>query len=274
MENKNYIINGCEYFSGSNDPTIIAGPCVIEDDEMIWKTARKIKELTTQYGFKFIFKSSYDKANRSSIDSFRGPGIASGLKILSEVKKELNVPILVDIHSPGEAEAVAEIADVIQIPAFLCRQTDLLVAAGKTGKIINVKKGQFLSPYEVSSIKKKVESTGNGKCLITERGFSFGYNNLVVDMRSFMIIRDLGIKMVFDGTHSVQLPGGGGNITGGERKFASGLIRAAAAVGVDGIFLEVHPSPDDAKCDAANQVSYELFEKILQQVKSIIKIHG
>lgn len=267
------LINGKEYFSGPHNPSIIAGPCVIESEEMVWETAEKIKEMTSLYGFQFIFKSSYDKANRSSIKSYRGPGIEAGLKLLGEVKKALDIPILVDVHSASDVDLVAQTADVIQIPAFLCRQTDLLVAAGSTGKVVNVKKGQFLSPYEAASIVEKIASTGNDYSMITERGFSFGYNNLVVDMRSFLIMKEMGIKVVFDGTHSVQLPGGGGNVTVGERQFIRGLVRGAVAVGVDGVFLEVHPDPSNAQCDAANQISFDLLEKILKQISLIKDIH-
>ena len=243
---------------GKNKLTILAGPCAMESAEISYKTAKKLKEICARLDINFVFKTSFDKANRSSLSSYRGLGMDEGLKILSNIKKELNVPIVTDIHEPSQAEPTAKVADIIQIPAFLCRQTDLLVAAAKTNKIVNIKKGQFLSPYQMKSIANKVIESGNDKILITDRGTSFGYNNLVVDMRGVQIIQDeLGYPMVFDATHSVQIPGGHGGSSSGERKFVPLLAKAAVAAGAKGLFFEIHPNPDCALCDGDNMLLFD-----------------
>jgi 2-dehydro-3-deoxyphosphooctonate aldolase (KDO 8-P synthase) len=266
---------------GGNPFVLFAGPCVIEDESLAIDTAIKIKEICGSLKIPYVYKSSYDKANRTSVTSPRGPGISGGLSILKKVKEEVGVPILSDVHSTDEVDVATEVLDVIQIPAFLCRQTDLLIKCGKTEKPVNVKKGQFLAPHDVTSIIEKIESTGNKKIIITERGATFGYNNLVVDFRSFPIMREgLSAKgkrlspgdhptVVFDATHSVQLPGAGGNVTGGDREFIPYLARGAAAVGVDGIFMEVHPDPPSALCDATNQLYLRDLEAILRQLFEI-----
>ncbi|MEK7268028.1 MAG: 3-deoxy-8-phosphooctulonate synthase, partial [Nitrospirota bacterium] len=224
---------------GASQPHfLIAGPCVIESEQIVLETAQRIAEITRTLGMPYVFKSSYDKANRSSISSFRGPGIRSGLAVLRKVREQVGVPVLTDIHSVEEAMQAAEVADILQIPAFLCRQTDLLVAAAKTGRVVNVKKGQFLSPWEMRNVVKKLEESGNSRIILTERGSSFGYNNLVVDMRSLPIMRGLGYPVVFDATHSVQLPGGAGTRSSGQREFVTPLASAAAAAGCDGFFME------------------------------------
>ena len=250
---------------GGDKLTILAGPCAIETKDILFKTAEHLKNITTELDINFVFKSSYDKANRSSINSYRGLGMEKGLALLSEVKKEFNLPIVTDIHNPDEAEVAAEVADIIQIPAFLCRQTDLLVAAAKTNKIVNIKKGQFLAPQQMKSIAKKVIDSGNNKVTITDRGVTFGYNNLVSDMRAIPIIQEMGYPVIFDATHSVQLPGGCGESSGGERKFVPILAKSAVAAGVNGLFFEVHPNPDTALCDGPNMVDF-------QQAKEIFKI--
>ncbi len=258
---------------GGNNLTIFAGPCAIESKDVVFKTAEKLKTVCKDLGINYIFKASYDKANRSSIKSFRGPGLEKGLEILAEVKKEFDLPIVTDIHKEEEAKAAAEVADVLQIPAFLCRQTDLLVAAAKTGKIVNIKKGQFLAPSQMKSIAQKVIDSGNDKILITERGTTFGYNNLVSDMRGIKIIQDMGYPVVFDATHSVQLPGGAGDSSGGERDFAPLLAKSAVAAGAKCLFFEVHPEPDKALCDGANMIplneAYDLF-KLLNEIFKIV----
>ena len=255
---------------GNGNPLLlIAGPCVIESERECCNTAKRLKEITAELDIPFIFKSSYDKANRTSIDSPRGPGLKKGLKILKNIKDKLNLPILSDVHSKDEIKDAAKVLDVIQIPAFLCRQTDFVIAVAKTKRIVNVKKGQFLSPWDTKNIIKKIESTGNKNILITERGFSFGYNNLVADMRSIPIMRQFGYPVVFDATHSVQLPGGAGTASGGQREFVAHLARAAAAVGCDGIFMEVHPCPEKALCDGPNMINLDNLFLILKQLKEI-----
>ena len=239
---------------GGDKLTILAGPCVIESQGIIDDVAKTLKEITTKLGINYVFKASFDKANRSSIESFRGPGIDKGLSMLQSVKDKYNVPVVTDIHTPEQAEIVAEVADILQIPAFLCRQTDLLVAAAKTGKIVNIKKGQFLSPEQMGSLVKKVESVGNYNILLTDRGTSFGYNNLVVDFRSVPIMHKFGYPVVFDATHSVQLPGANGNCSGGDRTFVPPLAKAAMGAGADVLFFEVHPDPDKALSDGPNMV--------------------
>ncbi len=257
---------------GSDKLTILAGPCAIESKDILFKTAEYLKNLTAQSDINFVFKSSYDKANRSSLNSYRGLGIEKGIELLKEVKKEFNVPIVTDIHNPNEADMAAEVADIIQIPAFLCRQTDLLVAAAKTNKIINIKKGQFLAPAQMKSIANKVKESGNDKITITDRGVTFGYNNLVSDMRAIPIIQEMGYPVIFDATHSVQLPGGCGESSGGERKFVSILAKAAAAAGADGLFFEVHPNPDTALCDGANMINFEQAKEIFSVCNKIFHL--
>lgn len=268
---KTIILNNFEI--GKDKLTIFAGPCAIETKDIVFKTAEKLKKDCEALGINYVFKASYDKANRSSIKSFRGPGLDEGLKILQAVKKEFDLPIVTDIHKEEEAKPAAEVADVLQIPAFLCRQTDLLVAAARTGKIINIKKGQFLAPSQMKSIAQKVIDSGNDKILITERGTTFGYNNLVSDMRSIKIIQDMGYPVVFDATHSVQLPGGAGDSSGGERQFAPLLAKSAVAAGAKCLFFEIHPEPDKALCDGANMIplneAYDLF-KLLGEIFKIV----
>jgi len=255
---------------GDKNPLVlIAGPCVIESEILCLDTAKKIKDIAAKLDIPFVFKSSFDKANRLSIDSYRGPGIKKGLEILHKVKQKLRIPVLSDIHCQKEVAEAACVLDVIQIPAFLCRQTDIVVAVAKTGKIVNIKKGQFLAPWDILPIIKKVESTSNRSILITERGVCFGYNNLVSDFRSLKIMREFGYPVVYDATHSVQLPGGKGGSSGGQREFVTGLSRAAAAFGCDGLFLEVHPDPDKAPCDGQNMLDLKELEKLLRQIKKI-----
>jgi len=254
---------------GSNIFCLIAGPCVIENEKIVFQTAESLKKICEEEKIPFIFKASFDKANRSSINSFRGPGIKKGLEILAKVKEKLEVPVTTDVHCHTQIAQVAEVVDIIQIPAFLCRQTDLLVGAGKTGKAVNVKKGQFLSPWEVKNIIEKVNSTGNKKVLITERGTSFGYNNLVSDFRSLPVMRAFGYPVIFDATHSVQEPGKLGKSSGGNKFFVPYLARAAMAVGCDGIFAEVHPDPVHALSDSANMLNMNEMKKLLSELKDI-----
>ena len=245
---------------------LIAGPCVIESKDLLFRTAEKLKTVCEKLKIPLIFKSSYDKANRTSIDSFRGFGIEKGLEILNEVKKEFNVFILSDVHEVSEIPVVARVLDIIQIPAFLCRQTNLIVEAAKTGKVLNIKKGQFLAPEDVLNIVQKSYAVGNENVLITERGTSFGYHNLVVDMRSFDIIHNQGIPVIFDSTHSVQIPGGDGIKSSGRREFIPSLLKAAVASGCDGIFMETHPDPDNALSDGPNMVPLDKVEGLLKAV--------
>lgn len=256
---------------GDGNFFLIAGPCVIENEDLVLKTAEQIARIAAAHRIPLIFKSSYDKANRTAVGSFRGIGMEEGLKILQKVKEKIGVPVLSDVHGPEEATAAAEVLDVLQIPAFLCRQTDLLLAAGKTGKVVNVKKGQFLAPWDMANVVEKLESTGNRKIFLTERGASFGYNNLVSDMRSLVIMRRTGYPVVFDGTHSVQLPGGGGKVSSGQREFVLPLTRAAVAAGCDGLFLEVHPSPDQAPSDGPNMIDPAQLDQLLGQVGRILE---
>lgn len=257
---------------GGNLLTVLAGPCAIESKDILFKTAEELKKITQDLNINFIFKSSYDKANRSSIKSYRGLGIEEGLNLLQQVKKEFNVPIVTDIHNPDEAAIAAEVADVLQIPAFLCRQTDLLVAAAKTGKIINIKKGQFLAPSQMKSIAQKAVDSGNNKITITDRGVSFGYNNLVVDMRAIPIIQEMGYPIIFDATHSVQIPGGAGDSSSGDRKFVATLAKAAVAAGSNGLFFEVHPCPDKALCDGANMIDFKQAKELFKICNDIFKL--
>ncbi|MBI2559586.1 MAG: 3-deoxy-8-phosphooctulonate synthase [Planctomycetes bacterium] len=251
---------------------LVAGPCVIESRSSCLNIAKKLKALTERLEIPFIFKASYDKANRSSLRSYRGPGLKKGLEILSEIRNSLNVPILSDVHLPDDIEAVKETLDVIQIPAFLCRQTDLILEAARTGKPINVKKGQFLAPWDVKNIAEKILSTGNKNIIFTERGTSFGYNNLVSDMRAIVIMKKLGYPVFYDATHSVQLPGGRGTSSGGECEMASPLAKAAVAAGCDGLFLEVHEHPEKALSDSATMLSFKMLLPLLKQVKQIHNI--
>ncbi len=254
---------------GGNPLALIAGPCVIEGEDFLLRVAERLETICAGVSIPLIFKSSYDKANRTSLHSFRGPGLEEGLRILGKVKRQLGLPILTDVHETNQVQMAAEVVDVLQIPAFLCRQTDLVVAAARTGKVVNVKKGQFLSPWEVKNIIEKVVSTGSHNLLLTERGTSFGYNNLVVDMRSLPIMRGFGYPVVFDATHSVQLPGGAGTASAGCREFVPHLTRAAVAAGVDALFMEVHPDPDRAPSDGPNMVRLEDLRDLLVQVKRI-----
>jgi len=254
---------------GGNPLFLIAGPCVIESEVHARIMAEKIAKAAADAGVPYIFKASFDKANRSSIKAFRGPGLKEGLRILGKIKSELKLPILTDIHDVSQAAPAAEVCDVLQIPAFLARQTDLLIAAAKTGRIINVKKPQFLSPWEMGNVTEKVESTGNTKIILTERGASFGYQNLVVDMRSFPIMQRTGYPVVFDVTHSVQLPGGQGHASGGQPQFIEPLARAAVAAGVDGIFLETHDNPAKALSDGPNALPLSQLRSLLTKLKSL-----
>ncbi len=254
---------------GGGKLVLIAGPCVLEGFERSLLIGRRAKEIAERLNMPYIFKASFDKANRSSIKSFRGPGLVEGLKILADIKRELNVPIVTDIHESYQAQPVAEVADILQIPAFLCRQTDLLIAAAKTGKVVNVKKAQFLSARDMSNVVEKLR-TQTEKILLTERGTSFGYNNLVVDMRGLPIMRGFNCPVIFDGTHSVQLPGGAGTSSGGQREFVEPLVKAACAVGVDGLFLEVHDNPAEGLSDGANMIALDNLEQLLT---SALKVH-
>ena len=260
--------------SGDAGFFLIAGPCVIETREITFQTAEHLKEVTDRLGIPFIFKSSFDKANRTSEQSFRGPGFSEGLDILSQVKSQLRVPVISDIHLPDQAQEAAKVLDIIQIPAFLCRQTDLISAACATGKPVSIKKGQFLSPHECKNILNKAEASGNRNICITERGSSFGYNNLVVDFRSIHILREMGIPVVFDATHSVQLPGGAQDSSAGERKFVPTLSRAAIAAGAHGIFMETHPEPEKALCDGPNSMPLSDMESLLTVLKAVKKASG
>lgn len=258
---KDFTIGGGELF-------FILGPCIIESEELTLRTAGELASIASSLKIPFVFKASYDKANRTSVKSFRGPGIKEGLSILKKVKDEFNLPILTDVHSEGEAIEAAEVADILQIPAFLCRQTDLIVTAARTGRIVNIKKGQFMAPLDMNNSIKKALSTGNDRIFVTERGSSFGYNNLVVDFRSLPIMRGF-CPVVFDATHSVQSPGGMGECSGGDRAMAAVLARAAAAVGVDGFFMEVHPDPDKALCDGPNSIALKDLPGIIRELLDI-----
>jgi 2-dehydro-3-deoxyphosphooctonate aldolase (KDO 8-P synthase) len=248
---------------------LVSGPCVIEDEAVTLRIATRLKELTDSLGIPFTFKASYDKANRTAITSFRGPGITDGLRVLARIKEALDVPILSDVHRINDVATAAQVLDVIQIPAFLCRQTDLLLAVAKTGRPVNVKKGQFLAPWDMVNIVDKIRSVSSVQPMITERGVMFGYNNLVVDFRGIQIMQQTGCPVVFDATHSVQLPGGGGTRSGGQREFAPVLARAAMAAGADGVFLEVHEDPDKALCDGPNSLPLDELPALLVQLKAI-----
>lgn len=256
-------------FGGDNPIVLMAGPCVIEDPERTLRIGQRTKEIAASLGIPYIFKASFDKANRSSAKSFRGPGLEAGLEILAHIKKTLGVPVVSDIHSIEQVKPAAEVLDILQIPAFLCRQTDLLIAAAETGKPVNVKKGQFLAPWDMKNVVDKIRETGNENILLTERGASFGYNNLVTDMRSLTIMRNLGCPVVFDATHSVQLPGGAGTTSSGQREFVPYLTRAAAAVGIDAVFMEVHDCPEEALSDGPNMIRIEELAQVLTDLKAI-----
>jgi 2-dehydro-3-deoxyphosphooctonate aldolase (KDO 8-P synthase) len=248
---------------------LFAGPCAIESEAATLRIAEFLKQLSEELGIGLIFKASYDKANRTSVNSFRGPGIEEGLRILARVKADYDLPVISDIHDISQIAPAAEVLDIIQIPAFLCRQTDLLVEAGKSGRAINVKKGQFIAPWDMRNVVGKLESTGCSRVLLTERGASFGYNNLVTDMRSLVIMREMGYPVIFDATHSVQLPGGSGSASGGQRQFVGALSRAAVATGIDGLFWEVHEDPDRALCDGPNALPLDALKNMLMEVLAI-----
>jgi len=260
---------GTATLGGGLPLAIIAGPCVIEGEEITVRIARRLRDIASSAGVALIFKSSYDKANRTSIDSFRGPGLEAGLAVLEAVKQETGLPVLSDVHRISEVDRAADVLDVLQIPAFLCRQTDLVVAAARTGRAVNIKKGQFMAPWDMEHVIAKVRRSGNERVLVTDRGGSFGYNNLVSDMRSLVIMRAFGAPVIFDATHSVQLPGGLGSASGGQREFVAPLARAAVAAGVDAVFLEVHEDPDAALCDGPNAFALEDLPDLLLTLCSI-----
>jgi 2-dehydro-3-deoxyphosphooctonate aldolase (KDO 8-P synthase) len=257
---------------GGNPLVLIAGPCVLESRDAALQVADSVKAITERLAIPYIFKASYDKANRTSITSYRGPGLAEGLEILAEVKEKVAVPVLSDVHHPQEVVVASQVLDVLQIPAFLCRQTDLVTTAAKQHKPINLKKGQFLAPFDIEAATKKITAFENYDILLTERGTSFGYNNLVVDMRSLVIMRDLGFPVIFDATHSVQLPGAQGTSSGGDRRFIPPLAKAAAAVGIDGVFLEVHDNPEKARCDGPNAFVIKELPALLEKLLRISAI--
>ena len=259
---------------GNGKLTLLGGPCTAESEEICLKTAEYLLELCNELDIQYIFKASYDKANRSSGSSRRGPGRKKGLEFLASVKSRFNIPVVTDVHESSEVAEVAEVADLLQIPAFLCRQTDLLLAAGNTMRPVNVKKGQFMAPEDMLGSVEKIRSTGNRQVMLTERGSSFGYHNLVVDMRSLVTMRSFGVPVVFDATHSVQLPGGLGNASGGRREFVQPLARAAAAVGIDALFTEVHPNPAEAWSDGPNSLDFEQIKTTLKQVKALHDLIG
>lgn len=248
---------------------LIAGPCVIESEEMVLSIVKQMKDITDRLGIPYTFKASFDKANRTSISGFRGPGIDEGLQVLQKVKDTYGLPICTDIHEPWQAEKAAEVCDILQIPAFLCRQTDLLVAAAKTGKCINIKKAQFLAPWDMKNCVEKVRQSGNDNVMLCERGTTFGYNTLVVDMTGLRVMKDMGVPVIFDATHSVQKPGGNGTSTGGNRQYVEYLAKAAVAVGVDGLFMETHPDPDNAKSDGPNMVPLGEMEELLKKLQKV-----
>ncbi len=255
---------------GGNRPLVlVAGPCVIENEAATLRCAERLMTICNGISFPLIFKASYDKANRTSVNSFRGPGMREGLRILARVSESLGLPTLTDVHSIDEVKHASAVVDVLQIPAFLCRQTDLVVEAARTGKVVNVKKGQFMAPWDMGNVVDKALSVGNSKIILTERGASFGYNNLISDMRSFPILRGLGYPVIFDATHSVQIPGGQGTSSGGQREFVECLARAATATGIDGIFMEVHEDPEKALCDGPNSVKLDDLPGILKKLKAI-----
>ncbi|HBM15528.1 MAG TPA: 3-deoxy-8-phosphooctulonate synthase [Lentisphaeria bacterium] len=257
---------------GAEQLVLLCGPCVVESYEICFEIASFMKKITAELDMSYIFKASYDKANRSSGSSFRGHGIDRNLEILSKIKKELKLPIVIDVHEVWQIERAAAIADVLQIPAFLCRQTDLIIAAAKTGRTINIKKGQFMAPEDMKGAVEKVKTSGNNKVILTERGTTFGYHNLVVDIRSLPIMRSLGVPVIFDGTHSVQLPGALGKSSGGQKEFVETLVLSSVAAGIDGLFLEIHPNPENALSDGANSLDFKQTENLLRKVKYLYEI--
>ncbi|MDD3276398.1 MAG: 3-deoxy-8-phosphooctulonate synthase [Kiritimatiellales bacterium] len=259
-------------FGGKNPLALIAGPCVIESREGCMEIAELLVKLAKKQNIPLVFKASYDKANRTSINSYRGPGIAKGLEILAEIKAKYNVPVLTDVHSIEEIHIASKVVDIIQLPAFLIRQTDIVVAAGESGAVVNVKKAQFLAPWDMKNVVKKLESTGNTKIMLTERGASFGYNTLVADMRSLVIMREMGYPVIFDATHSVQSPGGQGDSSGGDGRFAPYLAKAAAAVGVDGMFIETHPDPSKALSDGPNMIPTNELSNLWKKLNAINEV--
>jgi len=263
--------DGSVILVGTGHPLlIIAGPCVLESEELARTVAAHMQEVCRKLNVSYIFKASFDKANRTSVTSYRGPGLEKGLRVMEKIRAEMRVPVLSDIHEPQQAEAAADILDILQIPAFLCRQTDLLVAASLTGKPVNLKKGQFVSPWDLENAVNKIRQGGSSQVMLVERGASFGYNNLVVDMRSLPVMRSFNCPVIYDATHSVQLPGGSGSSSGGQREFIAPLARAAAATGIDGLFMEVHPNPNKALCDGPNSIALSDIEEVLEQ---IVRIH-
>jgi 2-dehydro-3-deoxyphosphooctonate aldolase (KDO 8-P synthase) len=259
-------------FGGSNPLALIAGPCVIESREECMAIADKLAKLAKKQDIPYVFKASYDKANRTSINSYRGPGISKGLEILAEIKEKYNVPVLTDVHSVEEVHIASKVVDIIQLPAFMIRQTDFVVAAGESGAVVNVKKAQFAAPWDMANVVKKIESTGNKKIMLTERGASFGYNTLVADMRSLIIMREMGYPVIFDCTHSVQSPGGQGDTSGGDGRFAPYLAKAAAAVGVDGMFIETHPDPANALSDGPNMIPLQQISALWKKLDAIDRV--
>jgi len=262
---------GTDILVGSGNPLLlIAGPCALESKELARTVAGEMQEICARLGISYVFKASFDKANRTSLESYRGPGLEEGLEILSRIREELQVPVISDVHDVSQVAPAAEVLDIIQIPAFLCRQTDLLIAAAKTDKPVNLKKGQFVSPWDMENGVNKLKGAGGTKTMLVERGASFGYNNLVVDMRSLPVMRGFGCPVIYDATHSVQLPGGSGGSSGGQREFIAPLSRAAVAAGIDGLFMEVHPDPDRALCDGPNSMPLDSIEPLLQQ---LVRVH-
>ena len=271
-ETKNVKINDNVSFGGKKRFALIAGPCVIESKELVMEVAGEVARVCKKLGIDYVFKSSFDKANRSSINSYRGPGIDKGLEILAEVKSKYSLPVTTDIHETWQAKKAAEVVDILQIPAFLCRQTDLIIEAANTGKAVSIKKGQFLAPWDMKNVVSKMQECGNDRFMLMERGTTFGYNNLVVDMRGLLEMREFGYPITFDATHSVQKPGGKGEVTGGDREMVFPLMRSAIAMGIDGIFAEVHPDPDKGKSDAANMLRLSDIELILTKAVEIDKL--
>ncbi len=259
--------SGTSLVIGTGQPLLlIGGPCALESEDLARNVAATMQEICDRLGISYVFKASFDKANRTSLDSYRGPGLEKGLATLAKIRQEIGVPVISDIHDVSQVDAAAEVLDVLQIPAFLCRQTDLLTAAARTGKTVNVKKGQFVSPWDMENAVNKMRGVGGQKIMLVERGASFGYNNLVVDMRSLPVMRSFGCPVIFDATHSVQLPGGAGGSSGGQREFISTLSKAAVAAGIDGLFLEIHPDPDKALCDGPNSIPLDQVEELLVQL--------
>ncbi len=259
--------SGSPLLVGTGQPLLlIGGPCALESEELARTVAGAMQEICDRLGIHYVFKASFDKANRTSLDSYRGPGLVEGLATLAKIRREFSVPVISDIHDVTQVEAAAEVLDIIQIPAFLCRQTDLLTAAAKTGKVVNVKKGQFVSPWDMQNAVNKMRGVGGKKIMLVERGACFGYNNLVVDMRSLPVMRSFGCPVIFDATHSVQLPGGAGGSSSGQREFISTLSKAAIAAGIDGLFMEIHPNPDQALCDGPNSIPLDKVEELLVQL--------